>query len=253
MVPMKPWRASVLMRGTPTRASCVLARRGGDIAIFDTGLAHHAASLVAALAIHGITPDEVTLVFNTHSHADHSHNNILFARAHIFCSARDLAWTRAVHGLLATSPGPALRDVAAFYPEVLEGSYTPKLVGKMLALEKLMWDQSRLGSENQFAWLEDATPPAGISVIETPGHVPHHVSFSIETEDRPLLVCGDALFARPADDAGRVMVPAWSLSTYRRSRERINAFDGIVVPGHDEPFDNRPPVPQNTTSKPPAK
>jgi glyoxylase-like metal-dependent hydrolase (beta-lactamase superfamily II) len=228
------------MRGATTRASSVLARRGGDIAIFDTGLAHHAASLVAALAAEGVTPDQVTLVFNTHAHADHSHNNILFSRARIFCSARDVAWTRALHRVLATSSNLALHDIAAFYPEVLQASYTPKLVAKMLAIEKLLWDQSRLGCENQFVWLEDATLPPGIGVLDTPGHVPHHVSFTIETEGRPMLVCGDALLVRPPDDPPPLMVPMWSLDTYRRSRERINAFHGIVVPGHDDPFDNRP-------------
>ena len=44
--------------------------------------------------------------------------------------------------------------------------------------------------------------------------------------------------------------PSWSSGAYRRSQARILAFDGLIVPGHDEPFENHP---QKTISNPPAK
>jgi glyoxylase-like metal-dependent hydrolase (beta-lactamase superfamily II) len=110
-----PWDVTVLMRGGATRASSVLARRGTQIAIFDTGMAHHAASFRAALAAEGVSPEDVTLVFNTHAHVDHSHNN---ARARIFCSARDRDWTRAFHAALSAVDQPGPEELAAFYPEI---------------------------------------------------------------------------------------------------------------------------------------
>src|SRR4029077_3970547 len=108
------WQVDVLITGSALRASSVLARRGSEVAIFDTGLAHHAASLVAALAAHRLTPDDVTVVFNTHAHIDHSHNNALFERARILSSARDRQWTRELHEVLAATPSPVLEDVLRF-------------------------------------------------------------------------------------------------------------------------------------------
>ncbi|PYR92475.1 MAG: hypothetical protein DMF84_13285 [Acidobacteria bacterium] len=228
------------MRGGALRASSVLARRGGEIAIFDTGLAHHAASLVAALALEGITPQDVTLVFNTHAHVDHSHNNALFPRAGIYCSKRDRDWTRALHEVLArvTRPGP--EHALPFYPAMAASTYNPKIVRKLLAIEKLLWDESRWGGTDRAIWLEEVEPPSGISVIETPGHAPHHVSFAIETGGRAVLVCGDALLLREDLNARVALMPPWDVSAYRASHDRIRNFDGVIVPGHDEPFDNTP-------------
>src|SRR5262249_11212868 len=130
-----PWQVSVLIRGGPTRATTVLARRGSDVAVFDTGLGVHAGSFVAALAAQGVAPDDVTLVFNTHAHVDHSHNNILFTRARIFCSLRDREWTREVHDLLARHKHPGTDEIAPFYPELAGGPFNPKLIRKVVEIE----------------------------------------------------------------------------------------------------------------------
>jgi glyoxylase-like metal-dependent hydrolase (beta-lactamase superfamily II) len=237
------------MRGGATRASSILARRGSDVAIFDTGMAHHARALTAALSTEGVSADEVNLVFNTHAHVDHSHNNALFPRARIFCSALDREWTRAFHAALEAVDQPGPVEIASFYPEVDSG--TPKLIRKIVGIEKMLWNEPRLGSPEQCAWLEDTTLPSGITCMATPGHSPHHVSFIIETPHRPMLICGDALLLRDEAEYAAPMMPPWSTALYRQSQRRILAFDGLIVPGHDEPFDNTPD--QNTMSKPPAK
>ena len=202
-------------------------------------MGHHARSFTAALAAERLTPDDVTLVFNTHAHIDHSHNNILFPRARVYCSKRDRAWTREVHAVLSAVDHPGAKDVAPFYPEIAAGVYNPKLIRKVLGIEKLLWDEARWGSPAQAAWLEDVQLPAGVRLIDTPGHSPFHVSFVIETATRPVLVCGDALLLRGEEDYAAPMMPPWSLDVYRASQARIHTFDGIIVPGHDEPFDNK--------------
>jgi glyoxylase-like metal-dependent hydrolase (beta-lactamase superfamily II) len=203
-------------------------------------MAHHTASLRAALAIEGLVPEDVTFVFNTHGHVDHSHNNALFARARIFCSARDREWTRAFHASLSAvhEPGPA--DVVAFYPEIVTAAISPKVVRKIAGIEKLLWDESRWGPPEQAAWLEEAHLPSGITLVETPGHAPHHVSFIIATSTRPVLFCGDALMLRDEATYQAAMMPPWSTPLYRQSQAWIFAFDGLIVPGHDQAFDNRP-------------
>jgi glyoxylase-like metal-dependent hydrolase (beta-lactamase superfamily II) len=227
------------MRGGATRASSVLARRDHDVAIFDTGMGHHERQLVAALAAEGVTPDEVTLVFNTHGHVDHSHNNVLFRRARIFCSARDRAWTHEVHTMLDRLDNPGRDDIAPYYPEAADASYNSKLIRKVLGIEKMLWDGSRWGPASQAVWIEESPLPAGVRLIHTPGHSPYHVSFAIETADRPVLICGDALLLRDEHDYEAPMMPPWSSEKYHESQAIIHAFDGIVIPGHDEAFENR--------------
>jgi N-acyl homoserine lactone hydrolase len=231
---------SLLTRGGALRASSVLAERDGEIAVIDTGLAHHAASLVAALGLHGVTPRDVTLVFNTHAHVDHSHNNALFSNARVYCSRRDRDWTREWHEVLARVSCPGPDDALPFYPSMATSPYDPKIVRKMLAIDKLMWDESRWRHDDRTFWLEEVEPPPGIRVVGTPGHSPHHVSFAIETGGRPVLVCGDALLHRGDLDASVLAMPPWDVAAYHASLDKIRAFDGVIVPGHDESFENHP-------------
>jgi hypothetical protein len=53
-----------------------------------------------------------------------------------------------------------------------------------------------------------------------------------------VLVCGDALLLRGEECAPDPLMPPWSTPDYRRSQCLICSFDGIVMPGHDEPYDN---------------
>jgi glyoxylase-like metal-dependent hydrolase (beta-lactamase superfamily II) len=220
-----------------TRASSVLARRGDDIAIFDTGMGHHAPLFTSALAAQGLSPDDVTLVFNTHAHPDHSHNNVLFSRARIYCSTRDRSWTMAVHDAMARTDRPTAEDVAPFFPEMRPGTYNPRLVQKVLGIDQLLWDGSRLGASEQIVPLETTPPPPGVRAIETPGHAPYHVSFAIETSGRTVVVCGDALVTLDDEYEMQPMMPPWSQAVYCRSRAQLMTMDAILVPGHDAPFD----------------
>jgi glyoxylase-like metal-dependent hydrolase (beta-lactamase superfamily II) len=227
------------MRGGATRASSLLARRSGDVAIFDTGMAHHAGLLTAALAGQGVSPRDVTLVFNTHAHPDHSHNNVLFPGARIHCSSRDRAWTLAVHKALVATDRPTADDIAPFFPEMVRGTYNPRLVEKVLGIDKLLWDGSRLGDPDQVAAFENCPLPEGIRVIETPGHSPYHVSFQIDATGGPVVVCGDALMTLDGEYEVTPMMPPWCAASARNSRDRLLALPAVLVPGHDAPFDNR--------------
>ena len=228
----------LLVRGGATRANSVLAARGREVAVFDTGMGHTGQTLLRALADRGIAPNDVTLVFNTHAHVDHSHNNVLFPRAEVLCSKRDRAWTRSVHEVLAREERPGPEHITAFYAEVATGRYNPKLIRKVLGIEKLLWDPARLGPDSQAHWLEEGSLPPGVTAIETPGHSPYHVSFVIETGRSPVLVCGDALLLHGEESYDAPMMPNWSSEQYAASRTRLQRFHGIIVPGHDVPFTN---------------
>ncbi|MEO8074290.1 MAG: MBL fold metallo-hydrolase [Acidobacteriota bacterium] len=235
----KIWQTSLLTSGEPLRASSLLASNGVDIAVFDTGLPQHTNSFIAALKKFGVAPDDVTHVFNTHAHVDHSHNNSLFSNARIFCSRRDREWTRRFHETIAALENPSEQDVVAFYPETANYGFNTKILRKVLAIEKLVWDAVRWGGDAQTYWLEENSLPDGISVLPTPGHAPHHVSYIIQTGKRPVLLCGDALLVRDEEHANLSLVPPHNLAAYKNSQILVKAFDGIIIPGHDAPFDNQ--------------
>ncbi|WP_352431506.1 MBL fold metallo-hydrolase [Pyrinomonas sp.] len=233
------WRVEVLVAGDPVRASVVLARRRPrEVALFDTGLALHEVSLRAALAARGLAPEDVSMVFNTHAHVDHSHNNSLFARARIYCSARDRQWTRALHAALSATNEADAPELLRFYPDLASGAYDPKIVRKMFEIERLLWDDARLGDDRQCAWLEEASLPTGIHAIATPGHVPFHTSFIIDADPFPVLVAGDALLMRDEADAVLQLMPPHDPVAYHRSQLWVLSFHGLIVPGHDAPFMN---------------
>ena len=238
--PSVTWQVNLLTSGEPFRASSLLATNGIDIAVFDTGLPQHSGSFIAALGSFGVSPEAVTLVFNTHSHVDHSHNNLLFKNARIFCSLRDREWTTAFHETLARSENPISADVQSFYPEMQFSKFDPKIVSKVFSIEKKVWDPRRWGNADQFCWIEEVELPEGVKVLATPGHVPYHLSFIIETGNRPVFLCGDALLTRDEENSGISLIPPFNLADYKYSQNLINAFDGIIVPGHDAPFDNQP-------------
>ncbi len=237
--PTKTWQVRLLTSGEPLRASSLLASNGVDIAVFDTGLPQHTNSFIAALEKFAVAPDDVTLVFNTHAHVDHSHNNSLFSNAKIFCSKLDREWTRRFHETIADLENPSEHDILAFYPETANYKFNPKILRKVLAIEKMVWDATRWGRDEQTCWLEENSLPDGISVLPTPGHSPQHVSYIIQTRKRPVLLCGDALLVRDEEHANLSLVPPHNLAAYKSSQMLVKAFDGIVIPGHDAPFDNQ--------------
>jgi glyoxylase-like metal-dependent hydrolase (beta-lactamase superfamily II) len=232
------------MRGGVTRASAVLAvsetSRRPLIAVIDTGFGHHTNSLVAALAAEGIAPADVNFVLNTHAHVDHSHNNVIFTRANIYGSPDDRAWTREFYYALAAADHyPEPEDVLRCYPEICDTTCDRKILRKVLGIEKLTWDESRWGDDAKILALETNPLPEGITLLPTPGHAPHHFSFIINTNERPVLIAGDALLVR--DEMKRSdlqIIPPYNLKDYKRSQRLIESFDGIIIPGHAEPFDN---------------
>jgi len=107
--------------------------------------------------------------------------------------------------------------------------------------EKLTWDESRWGDDAKINALETHQPPDGITILPTPGHAPHHFSFIINTTERPVLVAGDALLVRHESARDELqIIPPYNLRDYKDSQQLIESFDGIIVPGHDDPFDNQP-------------
>jgi len=227
----------ILFGGKAVRLPCLstLVRHRDDLMLFDTGL-YGGDELVKALSRLGHVPEDVTHVFNTHFHGDHAGANDRFpdavkiARKDEFHFSRD--WlTRFAE---ATDRMEYVRNDFPYLPEEIVSERTRGLEDHLDEVLGRWWG----GFEEDFTWLEDnPSLPAELTVLETPGHTPYHVSYIFHGETTRLVIAGDALSQRKVINGDSVgFEPHIDLDLHRRSIELLLSEDGIIVPGHDRPF-----------------
>jgi len=227
------WRVEPLLAGTSYSSSCTLVTNSSHRVVIDTGLSIQERSLLDALRARGLDPADVDLVVNTHLHVDHCGNNVVFPRAAIALSKHELQWTFAFYDAVFASRAPE-EAAARFYPELPASGIPPRTIRKVTRIARLVWNRDRVGSEERFRWLETSNLPAGLDVIATPGHTPHHISIRVAASP-PVIVSGDAILARSYGARIRTMIPH-SRRQYEATRGALLQFGLTVIPGHDAPF-----------------
>ncbi len=231
-----PWRVETLLQGTGYSSSATLLRHSSHQVVVDTGLSIQEADLLHALRARGLEPTDIDIVINTHLHVDHCLNNALFSRADIFLSEREWRWTTAFYQAIF-----AARDIeraaTEFYPELPSYKLSPRLIRNVARLTRMFWRADRLGRPERFRWLESAPLPAGLELMATPGHTPHHVSIRVPSAGT--IVAGDAVLAEDLDAKVKTMIP-YSRDLYLRSRDEVLQAGLTVVPGHGRAFQPSP-------------
>ncbi|SDI87465.1 Glyoxylase, beta-lactamase superfamily II [Frankineae bacterium MT45] len=201
---VRPEEESLSGRAEVESVYAYLIRHDDGLLLLDTGMGHgdteteewyrpRRSSLTSALAAHGATPQDITMVINCHLHFDHCGENPLFHSTPIVAQRGELDAARA--------PGYTFEHLVDFTGasyELLEG---------------------------------EAEIRTGVHVIPTPGHVNGHQSLAIQCSDGSLVLAGqshdrasgfsaDAL-AASARELGHEeplpVAPAWM--------ERLLAFD----------------------------
>lgn len=211
----------------------------------DTGMAHDAHQLLAALERRGIRPDDVRIVINTHFHIDHVSNNSLFPASGIYATQESFEWCHNLYSdLLDDARWSTL--VTRYYPEVYSYDNAEFLMAKMRKIALRWWDIERVGSSAQFRWLEQHELPDGVEALMTSGHVPGHASLIIGEGSDKTIIAADALVTRKEDSRVLTMIPQ-DRAQYQRDRETILAFRGAIIPGHGPIFLN--PGKEETVAK----
>jgi glyoxylase-like metal-dependent hydrolase (beta-lactamase superfamily II) len=117
-------------------------------------------TLEKSLASKGLKPGDISIVINTHLHADHCGNNRLFKNAKFIVQKTELEYARNPHRFLR----------GGYIPELFEGLNFTTVDG-------------------------DSTVLPEISVIHTGGHTPGHQSVIIDARDsdysKLYIYCGD--------------------------------------------------------------
>jgi glyoxylase-like metal-dependent hydrolase (beta-lactamase superfamily II) len=205
--------------------------------VVDTGLMLQESALLGALRAHGLAPDDINLVINTHLHIDHCGNNTLFPRAGIVLSRAEWAWTDAFYAALFASRAPE-QVTAEFYPELASHDVKPRTIRNVVRLARMFWRRERLGDERQFRWAEDLDLPAGLELLQTPGHTPHHLSIRVSASP-PVLVAGDAVLTEDPAVKVRTMIPH-SQAQFVATRQRLLELGVRIIPGHGPAFQPAP-------------
>lgn len=231
------WTVTPLLEGTSYSSSCTLLESATARVVVDTGLLLQETALVHALADHGLSPDDVDLIINTHLHIDHCGNNTLFPRARIVLSRAEWDWTDAFYTALFASRAPE-QVTATFYPELATHDLKPRTIRNVTRLARLFWRRERLGHERQFQWAEDVALPDGLELLPTPGHTPHHLSVRVSASS-PVIIAGDAVLTEDPAAKVRTMIPH-SQAQFADTRRRLLDLGVRIIPGHGQAFEPQP-------------
>jgi glyoxylase-like metal-dependent hydrolase (beta-lactamase superfamily II) len=227
------WAVEVLLVGTGYSSTCTLLRSREHRIVIDTGLSIQEDALAAALNERGVSPDDIDLVINTHLHVDHCGNNSLFRAATILASRAEWDWTHAFYAAVFNTRA-AERMLPTFYPEIGQYNLQARTIRNVARLARLFWRPERLGDPSRIRWLETTGVPAGLTILATPGHTPHHLSVHVNAPE-PVVVAGDAVLAEDADAKVRTMIP-FSRAQFLDTREHLLKRGERIVPGHGPAF-----------------
>lgn len=161
----------------------------------------HTPTLEDSLRERGYSPEDITMVINTHLHLDHCGNNHLFGAARFYVQERELRYAFNPHRFQKGGYVRAQFDVAHY--ETLDG---------------------------------DVELVDGIEVLTTPGHTPGHQSVVLEVEGaerHSYVYCGDAAPLREnlakRNIVGILYNPVHALN----SIDKLKRLGGTYIYSHD--------------------
>jgi glyoxylase-like metal-dependent hydrolase (beta-lactamase superfamily II) len=235
MMAASGWKAELLLAGSWRGATSVLLTSGTHHLVVDSGMPHEARLLVRALEERGLTPGDIEGLICTHFHVDHVLNNSLFPHIPIYASQQSHDWACSLYADMADDLNWE-KMVLKYYPETFDYDRARELMGKLRKLGMRLWERSRIGSPEQFVWIENGPLPEGLGALMTSGHVPGHLSVVVSNGALPTVIAGDALLSRDHDDQILTMIP-YNREQFSRDRAGILAMRGRILPGHDQPFE----------------
>lgn len=214
---------------------CLVVQQGAQVVVVDTGLGRKMdaktesrwhlgrpqGDLIDGLARIGLAPGDVTLVIDTHLHADHCSGNTRFV-----------------------DDDPASGEVVAAFPNAEYVVQRREYEDAMRPNERtratyLLENYAPLVERGQMRLLDgDTELLPGVRVVVTPGHTPGHQSVILESEGESLMyVCDMASYAVHFERLGWMTAydvePLVTLETKRRWQTWAINQNALMVFPHD--------------------
>jgi glyoxylase-like metal-dependent hydrolase (beta-lactamase superfamily II) len=204
--------------------------------LIDTGFVDQS-DVVYVLNKLGVSAHDIHYILNTHIHPDHVGGNQHFPQAEIYLSEKDYVFQRDfINAIAEAEDAPLSNVVKIFYPQFNENQL--ELYARLSTQMAAHWKDDLVGNLEQIHYIEEDWPFDFIEVVETPGHSIQHYSFRVDTPGKPFLVTGDALPTKTSFRQNKLDFPyCHDAGLYLESQKKIGEFQGIIVPGHDKPFD----------------
>jgi N-acyl homoserine lactone hydrolase len=205
-------QVDLLIPGLPAKAdhflfgicSLLLLRDGKRTILFDTGPFRVRPTLIAALAAHGLTPEQVDTVFVSHLHWDHIENIDLFRHAQILVPRLEFEYAAEVR--------PQDWGTPPYARAMLEG----------MRLE-LLDDRE-----------QEIFP--GVRTLPLPGHSVGLQGLVVDAAGGDLVLASDALWSARDAVRGHPDVAFFDPEKGQQSLTRALGAGAVYYPGHDRPF-----------------
>ena len=184
--------------------SLVLLRDGKRNILFDAGAYRIRGALIAALARHGLGPDDIDTVFMSHLHWDHVENLGLFRKADILVTRSEYDYTAAIL--------PSDWGTPPFVRDILHGL-------NLVLLE----DRD-----------EELFP--GMRRMMLPGHSIGLQGLVVDTADGKAVIAADALWSARDAVRGKPDLAFFDFDKGAASLTKLLKAGTVFYPGHDRPF-----------------
>lgn len=222
----------LMIRDVPV-SSCILQCPDDVIVLIDTGMTGNE-QLLDELEEIGIRANDVTMVINTHLHVDHAGNNVWFPHARILVSRQEWKWQSDLEKQLQVSQDPLrlLQELGRPVDEMFR-----PMADEMQGLAQDYPLLHRVGDPAQIEWIEDnPCLPDGIGLVHVPGHTPGSLAVQVNASNA-VLIAGDALYHRDLWKTDALCALHTDQHLFQQTARSLIGFPGIIVPGHDRPFD----------------
>jgi glyoxylase-like metal-dependent hydrolase (beta-lactamase superfamily II) len=154
-------------------------------------------SLLHHLREEGLTPEDITVVINTHLHMDHAGNNNLFSNAKTYVQKKELDYAYHPHRFQRAAYIEEFFDNLDFI--TVQGDYT----------------------------FSDA-----VDILYTPGHTPGHQSVVVHS-DTDYIYCGDIAPLRENLEKRNIVGILYNPVDALESLDRLRSLEGIHIFSHD--------------------
>lgn len=237
IIPLITWMSNtenLIIKDVPVTS--VVVETNDALIMVDTGMADNP-WLEEDLCDMGYEPADFDLVINTHLHTDHIGGNRLFNKANIITSHTELEYQRLLERKLRACNDP-LSVLVSLGRKITDNS--KRIAQDLASLAAKYPVQNIIGDCARLKYLEEGVRlPEGIKIIKVPGHTIDSLAIILQGKNRHAVIAGDALYHRTLWKKDDLSDLHYSADSFKLNAAKLAKFDGIVIPGHDHPYDSR--------------